>query len=141
MNPSHWSGNAVGRIDNPGLLGLGQVCSHGQRTPTVLFDFMRPQYLEGVFVVTMDDRADRLQRKLGVHRVDLHLTVAEFARIRVFVRSEVLRLQLRRYFEPVVVSILRCQAARVNVGRRRAGNEVKTPCRRIPRAAAIDQPR
>ena len=58
---------AVGRVDDPGPLGLGQVGPHGQCPPAVLFDLVRAQHLEWILVVAVNYRADGLQWNLRLH--------------------------------------------------------------------------
>ena len=80
VDPPHRAGHAVGRIDDPGSLGFGQVRPHGQGPAAVLFDFVRTEHLERIFVIAMNHWANRVEGELGLH--DSIRCCSEFAEFR-----------------------------------------------------------
>ena len=71
-NPAGWirrigCDTAVGRLDDPGLLRIGQVRPHRHRRPSGIADLVRSQDFERIFVPAFDQGSNLIQLNASSH--------------------------------------------------------------------------
>jgi hypothetical protein len=67
VDAAHGAFGAMGRVDDPGAVGLGQERAHSEGSAVTFLNFVGAEDLEGVFMVAMDDGSDGVQGNLRLH--------------------------------------------------------------------------